>query len=68
MDTQLFHAPPRDVNAVPTVGLMDVGPLAIKGGDITRAALLFAKQQPPELRGVCLGARTRHPSGRFPAG
>jgi glycosyltransferase involved in cell wall biosynthesis len=67
VDTQLFHAPPRERNAVPTVGLMDVGPLAIKGGDITRAALLLAKQQLPELRGVCFGRSHPPPERALPS-
>ncbi|MCA9575688.1 MAG: glycosyltransferase [Sandaracinaceae bacterium] len=55
IDAALFHAPPRERNAVPTVGFMEVGPLAIKGGDITRAALRLAKEREPALRALCFG-------------
>ena len=66
VDTALFHAPPRARNAVPTVGFMEVGPLAIKGGDITRAALLLAKERVPELRAVCFGRSAPPPARALP--
>ena len=54
VDTDLFFAPERGQQAVPTVGFIHA-PLGTKGTDTAIDAIVKAKQQVPSLRAICFG-------------
>lgn len=64
VDTNLFYAPPRGKQAVPTVGLL-YSPISWKGLDVSLRAFALAAQQMPNLQLVCFG-NTTPPEGRLP--
>jgi glycosyltransferase involved in cell wall biosynthesis len=56
VDTHQFHAPPREKQMTPTVGMLySTGHL--KGMDVTLAALERVRKKIPSLRGVTFGAQ-----------
>ena len=64
VDTNLFCAPPRSKQKIPTVGLL-YSPIAWKGLDVSLRAFALAKAQIPNLRLVCFGNCTP-PAGFLP--
>jgi glycosyltransferase involved in cell wall biosynthesis len=63
VDTDIFYAPPRGKQTVPTVGFL-YNPIHLKGVDVTVAALAAAKKTIPNLRALAFGAE--HVSKDFP--
>lgn len=57
VDTDLFSAPPRSRQEVPTVGLL-YSPVAWKGLDVSLQAFALAKEQIPNLQLICFGTST----------
>lgn len=64
VDTNLFYAPPRSKQAVPTVGLL-YSSIPWKGLDVSLRAFALAAQQIPNLQLVCFGSSTP-PKGMLP--
>jgi glycosyltransferase involved in cell wall biosynthesis len=62
-----FHAPVRDKQAQPTVGML-YAPMHWKGTDIAIDAIEMARKQLPELQVVALGRHAPTPEFRLPRG
>ncbi|HEV7301773.1 MAG TPA: glycosyltransferase family 4 protein [Tepidisphaeraceae bacterium] len=67
VDTTLFHAPPRQKQDVPTVGLM-YSTATFKGCDISVRAFEMARERVRGLRLVAFGNTTPRPPVLLPAG
>jgi glycosyltransferase involved in cell wall biosynthesis len=67
VDTKQFHAPPRDRQAVPTVGLL-FSHTACKGTDISLKAFDLAAKTVPGLKLVSFGGRAPTPELLLPQG
>lgn len=67
VDTDLFDAPPRQRNPVPTVGLM-YHARAFKGTDISLRAFELAKERLPQLRLSAFGPQPEMPHLPLPRG
>lgn len=65
IDRDLFHAPPRDMQAIPTFGFM-YSPLYWKGCDVVLDAIALARQQLPQLRVVAFGSEDPVPALPLP--
>lgn len=63
VDTTMFQAPPRERNAVPTVGLL-YSNARFKGIEISREAISIARQTFPELQIKSFGKK--HPTADHP--
>ncbi len=63
VDPALFHAPPRDRQPVPTVGLM-YSPAPFKGVDQSLAAIEMARRRHPGLQVVAFGKQ--EPTANLP--
>lgn len=55
VDLDQFHAPPRDKQLVPTVGML-YGSIHLKGVDVANAALELVRKEFPDLRIIAFGA------------
>jgi glycosyltransferase involved in cell wall biosynthesis len=67
VDLRQFHAPRRDRQLVPTVGLM-YSPLHYKGVDLSLCAIEKARQRLPDLKIVAFGAHAPVPQLPLPRG
>jgi glycosyltransferase involved in cell wall biosynthesis len=67
VDTQLFYAPLRSKQTVPTVGMM-YAPELWKGCDISLKAFSLAAQKIPELRLIAFGMKELVPELPLPPG
>lgn len=67
VDTEQFHAPVRDKQPVPTVGVM-YSLVHFKGCDISLEAYHLAKQRVPDLKLVTFGNRRPESTLPLPAG
>jgi len=65
VDLDQFHAPPREKNARPTVGLL-YAPKEIKGLDVSLEAIRIARKTFPDLRVVAFGTPPQHPQYPLP--
>lgn len=65
VDTEQFHAPKREKQRVPTIGVL-YHPMFHKGCDVSFKAISIAAQKIPNLQVVAFGAYP--PSPDFPAG
>lgn len=63
VDFEQFHAPPRDKQPVPTVGVM-YSPTPFKGCDISLVAVEQARRQIPSLQLIAFGAHA--PTAELP--
>ena len=66
VDTQLFTAPPRQKQIVPTVGFTYT-PMHNKGADITIAAIELARKELPALKVISFGSMMVTPELPLPA-
>jgi glycosyltransferase involved in cell wall biosynthesis len=67
VDTQLFYAPPRSKQPVPTIGMM-YAPELWKGCDISLKAFSLAAQKIPELQLIVFGMKDPVPELPLPPG
>jgi glycosyltransferase involved in cell wall biosynthesis len=67
VDVELFHAPPRGRQPVPTVGFQ-YGTLPLKGSDTAARAIGLVRQRIPELRVLAFGAERPTPALPVPPG
>ncbi len=66
VDMEMFNAPPRGKQEIPTVGLL-YSPKEFKGCDVSLKAIEIARKRSPELRLLSFGEH-EPPNGLFPAG
>lgn len=66
VDTQLFYAPPRSRNSIPTVGML-YAEVYWKGCDLSLKAFTIAAQRIPNLRLIAFGSTDPLPELPLPA-